>query len=196
MAAVARRFQQRYNLISMSILKIARLGHPVLRKEARPLDRVEIRTAAFQTLIDDMTETMNEYRGIGLAATQVHESVRLLVARLDAGDDEDEAGEPIALINPEIILVGDEVVEGWEGCLSIPEIRGRVLRPRDIKVRAIDRKGGRIELDLHDFPARVIQHEADHLDGFLFIDRMRSFASLTFLEEYSRFWTKDSRNDD
>ena len=194
MAAVARRFQQRYNPIKMSILKVARMGHPVLRTQARLLDRGEIRMAAFQTLIDDMIETMAEHRGVGLAATQVHEGVRLLVAGLDA--EEDEAADPIALINPEIIPVGDEVVEGWEGCLSIPEIRGRVLRARDIKVRALDRKGGRIELDLHDFPARVIQHEADHLNGSLFIDRMRSFASLTFLEEYSRFWTRDSRNDE
>jgi len=82
-------------------------------------------------------------------------------------------------------------VEDWEGCLSIPDIRGRVPRAREILMRALDRKGGRLELRAHDFPARVLQHETDHLDGVLFFDRMRSFESLTFLDEYSRYWVKD-----
>ena len=176
----------------MSILKVARMGHPVLRAKARPLDKAEIRGAAIQTLIDDMIETMVEYHGVGLAAPQVHEGVRLFVAALDEGDDDEEV-EPIAVINPEIIVVGSDVVEDWEGCLSIPDIRGRVPRAREIKVRAMDRTGARIELSAHDFPARVIQHETDHLDGVLFFDRMKSLASMTFLDEYSRYWRK---NDD
>jgi len=173
----------------MSILKVARMGHPVLRAKARPLDKAEIRGAAIQTLIDDMIETMAEYHGVGLAAPQVHEGVRLFVAALDEGDVE-EPGEPIAVINPEIIVVGSDVVEDWEGCLSIPDIRGRVPRAREIKVRAMDRTGARIELSAHDFPARVIQHETDHLDGVLFFDRMKSLASMTFLDEYARYWRK------
>jgi peptide deformylase len=173
----------------MSILKVARMGHPVLRAKARPLEKAEIRGAAIQTLIDDMIETMAEYHGVGLAAPQVHEGVRLFVAALDEGDD-DEPGEPIAVINPEIIVVGSDVVEDWEGCLSIPDIRGRVPRARELKVRAIDRTGARIELSAHDFPARVIQHETDHLDGVLFFDRMKSLASMTFLDEYARYWRK------
>ena len=173
----------------MSILKVARMGHPVLRTSARPLERVEIKSPAIQKLIDNMIETMVEYRGVGLAAPQIHEALRLFVAKLDANED-DEA-EPIAIINPEITIVDDGLVEDWEGCLSIPDIRGRVPRAREIKVRALDRQGDRLELRAHDFPARVIQHEADHLDGILFFDRMRSFESLTFLEEYARYWTKD-----
>ena len=173
----------------MSILKVARMGHPVLRAKARPLEKAEIRGAAIQTLIDDMIETMAEYHGVGLAAPQVHEGVRLFVAALDEGDD-DEPAEPIAVINPEIIVVGSDVVEDWEGCLSIPDIRGRVPRAREIKVRAMDRTGARIELSAHDFPARVIQHETDHLDGVLFFDRMKSLASMTFLDEYARYWRK------
>ena len=161
----------------MSILKVARMGHPVLRAKARPLEKSEIRGAAIQTLIDDMIETMAEYHGVGLAAPQVHEGVRLFVAALDEGDEDEEA-EPIAVINPEIIVVGADVVEDWEGCLSIPDIRGRVPRAREIKVRAMDRTGARIELSAHDFPARVIQHETDHLDGVLFFDRMKSLASM------------------
>ena len=169
----------------MSILKVARMGHPVLRQKTRPVDKHEIRTPEFQKLIDDMIETMEEYSGIGLAAPQVHETRRLFVAVLDAeGRGE---GEPVALINPEITPLSKEVVEGWEGCLSIPDIRGRVPRSPHIKVSALHREGKRIEIEAHDFPARVIQHETDHLDGVLFFDRMRSLDSLTFLEEYSRY---------
>ena len=175
----------------MSILKVARMGHPVLRAKARAIDRSEIKGATIQKLIDDMIDTMVEYHGVGLAAPQVHEGVRLFVASLDADTDEGERREPIAIINPEMTPVGSELVEDWEGCLSIPDIRGRVPRAREITVRAFDRKGDRIEISAHDFAARVIQHETDHLNGVLFFDRMRSFDSLTFLEEYSRYWVKD-----
>jgi peptide deformylase len=173
----------------MSILKVARMGHPVLRAKARPLEKAEIRGAVIQKLIDDMIDTMAEYHGVGLAAPQVHEGVRLFVAALGEEDDEEDA-EPIAVINPEITIVGKELVEDWEGCLSIPDVRGRVPRAREIKVRAMDRTGARIELSAHDFPARVIQHETDHLDGVLFFDRMTSLETMTFLDEYARYWRK------
>jgi len=175
----------------MAILKVARMGHPVLRAKARALDRTEIRSAPVQKLIDDMLKTMAEYHGVGLAAPQIHEGLRIFVAALDAKDEGDGDDQPLAIINPEITVVGSDVVEDWEGCLSIPDIRGRVPRAREIKVRAFDRRGDRIELHAHDFPARVIQHETDHLDGVLFFDRMTSFETLTFLDEYSRYWTKD-----
>ena len=175
----------------MSILKVARMGHPVLRAKARTIDKHELRGAVIQRLIDDMMETMAEYHGVGLAAPQVHEGLRLFVASLDAGDGDGREAEPLAIVNPEITVVGEEVVEDWEGCLSIPDVRGRVPRAREIKVRAYDRMGDRIELRAHDFPARVIQHETDHLDGILFFDRMSSLATLTFLDEYSRYWAKD-----
>ena len=173
----------------MSILKVARMGHPVLRAKARSLEKSEIRSAVIQKLIDDMIDTMAEYHGVGLAAPQVHEGVRLFIAALDDGEDEEEV-EPLAVINPEITIVGADVVEDWEGCLSIPDIRGRVPRARQIKVRAFDRTGARIELNAHDFPARVMQHETDHLDGVLFFDRMKSLESMTFLDEYARYWRK------
>jgi peptide deformylase len=172
----------------MSILKVARMGHPVLRTKARAVERGHIKLPLFQKLIDDMIETMVEYHGVGLAAPQVHEGVRLFVASLETG--ENSANETVALVNPEIMPVGTDVIEDWEGCLSIPEIRGRVPRLRDIRVRAFDRQGERIELRAHDYSARVIQHETDHLDGMLFFDRMRSFETLTFLDEYSRYWVK------
>jgi len=175
----------------MSILKVARMGHPVLRRKARALEKAEIKGAIVQKLIDDMIETMVEYHGVGLAAPQIHESLRIFVAALDAAEEGAAEAEPLALINPEITVIGDETVEDWEGCLSIPDVRGRVPRAKEIRVRAYDRRGDRLELKAHDFPARVIQHEADHLDGLLFFDRMASLDSLTFLDEYSRYWVKD-----
>jgi peptide deformylase len=172
----------------MSILKVARMGHPVLRAKARAIDKAELKSAALQQFIDDMVDTMYEYSGVGLAAPQVHESIRVFVAMLDA--DGRGEGDATILINPEILVVGDQTVEGWEGCLSIPDIRGRVPRAQHVKVSALDRTGKRFELDLTDFPARVVQHENDHLDGVLFFDRMRSLETLTYLEEYSRYHAK------
>src|SRR5204863_6197085 len=138
--------------------------------------------------------------GAGLAAPQVHESVRVFVAAIDdqtesgapgPGNDDDRDPDPIVIVNPEITIVGGDVVEDWEGCLSIPDIRGRVPRAREITVRAYDRKGKRIEIKASGFTARVIQHETDHLDGVLFFDRMKSFESLAFLDEFSRYWSGD-----
>ena len=182
----------------MAILKVARMGHPVLRAKARPLEAAEIRSPAVQQLIDDMFETMAEYQGVGLAAPQIHESVRLFVAGIPARsrddrdeDDDDEDDMPlIAVINPEITPVGREMTEDWEGCLSIPDIRGRVPRARSIAVRGYDRNGKRLEIRTSGFSARVIQHETDHLDGVLFFDRMKSFQTLTFLDEFGRYWSR------
>jgi peptide deformylase len=171
----------------MSILKVARMGHPVLRRRAEPLEPAEIRSAAIQKLIDDMFETMEDYQGIGLAAPQVFEGVRLFVAGYDA-DNGDRGIPRLALINPEITVVDGTSVEDWEGCLSIPDIRGRVPRAREIRVRALDRQARPIELKARGYTARVIQHETDHLDGILFFDRMKGFDSLTYLEEFSRYW--------
>jgi peptide deformylase len=173
----------------MSILKVARMGHPVLRERARALDKSDIKTAAIQKLIDDMIDTMHEYHGVGLAAPQVHEGVRLFVALLD--DEPDSKSETSVIINPEIVLSTQATEDGWEGCLSIPDIRGRVPRYTDIVVKALDRVGRPIEVNLKNFPARVAQHETDHLDGVLFFDRMKAFDTLTFMDEYSRYWAKD-----
>jgi peptide deformylase len=179
----------------MSILKVARMGHPVLREPARAVQADQIASPAFQKLVDDMIETMREYQGVGLAAPQVHESLRFFVAALGPGGDEDEEHAPppeaLVLINPELRTSGAKV-EGWEGCLSIPDLRGIVPRAPEVQVRALDRTGRTIELRASGFGARVIQHEADHLDGVLFLDRMQSFGSLTFLEEYAKFWGSDS----
>jgi peptide deformylase len=177
----------------MSLLKVARMGHPVLRARAREVERAELKQSSVQKLIDDMIDTMHEYHGVGLAAPQIHEGLRIFVAAINPGEDEPLAPgmEPIVLINPVITPLGTEVLEDWEGCLSIPDIRGRVPRARAIKVNAMDRTGGSVDVVSQDFPARVIQHETDHLDGVLFFDRMRSFETLAFFDEYARYWSRD-----
>jgi len=173
----------------MSILKVARMGHPVLRARARAVEPAELKHPLLQKLIDDMIETMHEYHGVGLAGPQVHEDIRIFVALLE--EDPGPKSEAVVVINPQIVPVGDTTAEGWEGCLSIPDIRGMVPRYTEITVRALDRKGKVVEIPLKDFAARVAQHETDHLDGVLFFDRMTSLRSLTYMDEYSRYHTKD-----
>ena len=175
----------------MSILKVARMGHPVLRTRARALDRAEIGSASVQKLIDDMIETMEEYHGVGLAAPQVHEGLRIFVAALEEERDADTDETTIVatpFINPEIVPLDPEQLTDWEGCLSIPDIRGQVPRHRRVRIRALDREGRRVDLPLDDFAARVVQHENDHLDGVLFFDRMTTFETLTFMDEFSKYW--------
>jgi peptide deformylase len=99
-------------------------------------------------------------------------------------------------VNPEIAPVGTATDEDWEGCLSIPDIRGKVVRSRTVLVKALDRRAKPFEMELAGFPARVVQHETDHLDGVLFFDRMTSFETLTFLDEYTRFWNRDRDEDE
>ncbi len=166
---------------------------PILRYGERPLHDTAAEVTTFddslQQLIDDMIETMHEYNGVGLAAPQVHTSLRLFVALLE--EDPDAKTTATVIVNPEIVPNAATREEGWEGCLSIPDIRGLVPRFTDVTVKALDRDGRDIELHLKKFPARVAQHETDHLDGVLFFDRMTSMESLTYLDEYSRFHSKD-----
>jgi peptide deformylase len=177
----------------MSILKVARMGHPVLRRRAREVEKAELLSPAIQKFIDDMIDTMHEYHGVGLAAPQVHEGLRIFVAAINPAEEEPlpPDTDPLVFVNPVITPVGADVFEDWEGCLSVPDLRGRVPRVRAIVVTALDRGGRTIEFRSADFPARVIQHETDHLDGVLFLDRMRNFGTLSFLDEYQRYWTKD-----
>jgi peptide deformylase len=155
----------------------------------------DITAAPIQRLIDDMAQTMLEYNGVGLAAPQVHEELRLFVAQVIRDQDDEEGDETrkpeiLALINPEIKPVSRHVEEDWEGCLSIPDLRGLVPRYRDISVKGYDRTGRQVELQASGFMARIIQHETDHLDGVLFLDRMKSLDSLSFIEEYARYHAK------
>lgn len=174
------------------LLKIARMGHPVLRRKANPIDPSELRSEEFQDFIDSMIATMHEYEGVGLAAPQVHVSKRVVVFHEGAGLVDSEEQPIAALVNPEIEPIGDDMAAMWEGCLSVPGLRGRVTRPATIRVRALDRTGREVELELEDFDAVVTQHECDHLDGILYVDRLDSTAQLAFEKEFERFLQEEA----
>jgi len=142
-------------------------------------------TPAIQKLIDDMMDTMVEYYGVGLAAPQVHES--LAIAVIESHGPRGDIPMTV-LVNPDVTVLDEELIEDWEGCLSIPEFRGRVPRWTKLRVDAMDRTGKKIQITAEGFFARVIQHEFDHLMGKVYLDRMRDLKTLTHFDEFQRFW--------
>lgn len=174
----------------MAVLKVAHLGHPVLRQVAEPVPPDTIRGAGIQQLIDDMLETMDDEDGAGLAAPQVHVSRRVVVYGVpgDPAHPNVESVPLTILINPKITPVGSAQEEDWEGCLSVPDLRGMVPRWRSIRVEAFGRDGAPVAFAASGFHARVVQHECDHLDGMVYLDRMTSMETLTFLPEFHRYW--------
>ena len=176
----------------MSILKVSRLGHPVLRKVTANVPAEALQSASMQKLIDDMIETMKEYDGVGLAADQVHESLQLAV--LEVAENPRYPDKPkvplTVLVNPRITPLSEEMEDDWEGCLSIPDLRGVVPRYKSVRVQAYDRYGQPLDFVALDFHARVIQHEFDHLNGKVYLDRMRDLTTLTFLQEFTRYWLR------
>jgi peptide deformylase len=180
----------------MAILKIARMGHPVLGRKAEP---VENPTAPeIRRLVADMVETMIDANGAGLAAPQVHVPLRVVVFQAPDGRSEtdltaeerfDHTAPLTILINPEIEIAGPETEGGWEGCLSVPGLRGFVDRPAHIRYRGFDQEGRPIARNARGFHARVVQHECDHLDGILYPSRMSDMNKLIF-ESETRHWVK------
>ncbi|MBI1977526.1 MAG: peptide deformylase [Candidatus Omnitrophica bacterium] len=173
----------------MAILKVARLGHPVIRNQAVTLTPEEIRSPEIQTLIDNMIETMYEYDGVGLAAPQIHVSKQIAVIEVNQNPRyPDMPKVPLTiLINPRITSRSKKIVEGWEGCLSIPDLRGVVPRNDALVCETFDRTGKLLKLEVEGFFARVIQHEWDHLQGNVYLDRMANLKTLSHLLEFSRF---------
>ena len=173
----------------MAILKIARLGHPVLRRVADPVPPEGIGAPQVQQLIDDLIETMIEHDGAGLAAPQVHVSQQVVVFEVQANPRYPDAPSiPLTvLINPTITPLTAEMTEDWEGCLSVPDLRGLVLRYTAVRIQAWDRRGQPLDYQATDFQARVAQHECDHLHGTVYLDRMRSMQSLSFVREFLRY---------
>ena len=176
----------------MAILKVARLGHPVLRQVAKPVSPEAIASPALQRLIDDMIETMHEYDGVGIAAPQVHESLQLAVIEVARNPRYPQAPAiPLTvLINPEITARSDAKRLGWEGCLSVEGLRGQVPRSERLSARWLDRTGRPVQAEVQGFFAVVIQHEVDHLHGKVFLDRMADLTTLTHLLEYERYWLR------
>ena len=167
------------------LLEVVRLGHPVLRSVADEVPEDWFGSSRLADLSRSLARTMIEEHGVGLAAPQVAEGLRLFAYWVPETDDHPEI-PPTILINPEVRAIGEEMEEGWEGCLSIPELRGLVPRARRVKVKARSIEGEPISMTADGFHARVIQHEYDHLDGVVFLDRMTCFQSLAYESEWER----------
>ena len=172
----------------MAILKIARMGHPVLLQKCDPVP--DPGAPEIRRLVADMMETMMDAPGVGLAAPQVYQSLRLFVFRVPGGretqDPDDTTLNNTVLINPTVELIGEERVMGWEGCLSIPDLRAAVPRATRIRYRGVDCDGNVTEREATGFHARIVQHEYDHLDGILYPMRMTDFRYFGFTDELDR----------
>ena len=183
----------------MAILKIARMGHPVLAMPARPV--ADPRHPEIRRLVNDMVETMIDANGAGLAAPQVHVPLQIVVFQAPEGRTAPELNEaerfdhtaPLTvLINPEIQVLGTGLEGGWEGCLSVPGLRGWVERADHIRYRGLGINGETIERVARGFHARVVQHECDHLEGRLYVSRMGDLSRLIFESEIRHFQTAAS----
>lgn len=174
----------------MAVRRIIRMGHPTLRQRARELTIEELGAPATRVLIDDMLDTLHDYGGIGLAAPQINESIRLAIIEIPGGPTrygELEAVPLTVFANPEITVLDDTRAGYWEGCLSIPGLLGWVERPQHIRVNYTDLDGRAQRIEPQGFLATVFQHEFDHLDGHLFIDRMTDATRLVFEQEFARY---------
>lgn len=179
----------------MAIRKIARMGNPVLRQKARALSKEEILSPATRQLVSDMLETLHDVGGIGLAAPQVHESVQLALIEFQADNSRypDMGDQPLlVLFNPKISILDETPQQFWEGCLSVPDLRGLVARPRKIRVEYMNENAEPKAIEAEGFLATVFQHELDHLDGKLYIDKLVSTEKLVFLEEFRKFAASES----
>lgn len=172
-----------YN-IGMSIREIVRLGHPALRQTALPVDPARLAEPELQTLIDDMIETMHAAEGVGLAAPQLGVELQLFVY---LGNPESEEPVDRVLVNPALVPERGDLIEDWEGCLSIEDLRGLVPRHLAVRVHGLDRHGKAVDERVEGLEARILQHEFDHLNGIVFLDRMRDMRSLAFAPEWAEY---------
>ena len=178
----------------MAVRKIIRMGHPNLRKKAQPVPGDAIGSDALHLLIDDMVDTLHDYGGIGLAAPQIDVPLRLAIVEIPGGHSRYGEIDPLPLttfINPAITVLDPAAAGYWEGCLSVPGLRGFVERPQHIRIDYTDQAGAPAELTFKGFWATVFQHEFDHLDGTLYIDHIHDRTKLVFEEEYLRYWQDD-----
>jgi peptide deformylase len=173
----------------MALRKIATIGHPILRQPARELTREELASAPVQRLVDDMVDTMRDASGAGIAANQVHEAVRVCV--IEIKDNPRYPYKPnwplTVLVNPVLEPTTDETFDNFEGCLSVPNLRGQVPRFTGVRVRAWDRRGKDLDFEVRGLTAGTFQHELDHLDGKLFVDRVTDTRTLCTWTDFERF---------
>jgi peptide deformylase len=167
----------------MSILKVARLGHPVLRQKASDVEIKDIKAGKFRPLIDDMVETMHAYEGVGLAGPQVHLPLRVFVFEVQERVAKRRGVKSVGVgvfFNATYEPVGTETITDWEGCLSVPFLGGEVPRYKRLLLRGFDHEGEEAEIEIEDFTARVFQHEIDHTDGHVYLDRMPDLKTLGY----------------
>ena len=178
----------------MAVLKVAKLGNPILRQISKQVDLKELadQQGELQGFIDDMIDTMREEDGVGLAAPQVNRSLQIVVLEYENNERyPDESSIPVTvLVNPVLSDYGEEKVLGWESCLSLVDFRGLVPRSTSVTLKAYDRDGDSIEKRATGFEAVVLQHEIDHLNGKVFLDRMEDLTKLAYQEEFEEFWLK------
>jgi len=167
----------------MAILKVARLGHPVLRHKASDVEIKDIKAGKFAALIDDMIETMHAYEGVGLAGPQIHLPLRIFVFEVEEkvakrrGVQKLQAG---VFFNATYETIGTETITDWEGCLSVPFLGGETPRAKKVRLRGIDHEGKAAEHEVEGFTARIFQHEIDHTDGHVYLDRMPDLTTLGY----------------
>jgi peptide deformylase len=171
----------------MTVRDVVQIGHPVLRQQARPLPPSEIAAAGTQRLIDDLVDTMRAADGAGLAANQIGEAVQVCVAEVRPGNPRYPYKPPIpltVLVNPQVEALTAETFANYEGCLSVPGLRGVVARAVEVRVRALDRHGDALDFVVRGLSAGTFQHETDHLRGWLFVDRVADTHTLCTWEEF------------
>lgn len=173
----------------MAIRKIATVGHPVLRQVARELTKEELRSADVQRFLDDLVETMRDAAGAGLAANQIYEPIRVTAIEINKNPRYPyKPNYPLTiLVNPVVTPTTDETFLNYEGCLSVPNLRGEVRRFTAVRVRAWNREGDDLDFEVKGLTAGTFQHEVDHLDGKVFLDRVEDTRSLTTWADFERF---------
>lgn len=167
----------------MAILKVSRLGHPVLREKSSDVEIKDIKAGKFRALIDDMVETMHAYEGVGLAGPQVHLPLRVFVFEVQERVAKRRGVKSVnvgAIFNATYEPVGAAKITDWEGCLSVPFLGGDTPRYQKIRMRGFDHDGDPIDIEVEDFTARIFQHEIDHTDGHVYLDRMPDLTSLGY----------------
>lgn len=170
------------DLVGTAIRKVVVLGHPVLRGKTRQIAAGDVARPEIQRLIEEMAATMDEYEGVGIAGNQVGQDLAIFLMGLAKGGPRHEDGIPLTVaINPVVRLLGEPTEIDWEGCLSVPGLRGRVPRHDSLELSALDHRGKPFTKVYEGFPARVVQHEMDHLNGFVYLDRMPDLRTLTFV---------------
>jgi len=174
-------------LVGTGIRKVTQLGHPVLREPCRRLKPEEIRSVEIQRLVREMAVTMEEYDGVGIAGNQCQENLAAFVMGLPKGTKRHPDGIELTVVfNPVIKPLGDEWEEDWEGCLSVPDLRGMVRRHKKLELSGLGLDGKAFKRVYEGFPARVVQHETDHLNGLVYLDRMDGLKTLSYMSEMGR----------